>query len=83
MSDDSTIGDRLRRIRNEQDLTQEQLATRAGLSRDLIAKLEQNRRTSCRITSLMRLANALDADLTELTGNSILGNSVSTRSSKM
>lgn len=68
MSDGKTIGDRLRLLRRERGLSQEDLARRSGLSRDLIAKLEQNRRTSCRITSLMRLANALDVELTELTG---------------
>ncbi|WP_274386206.1 helix-turn-helix domain-containing protein [Streptosporangium sp. KLBMP 9127] len=58
----------LKAIRNERDLSQEALADRAGLSKDLISKLEQGRRQSCRITSLMKLANALDVDLTELTG---------------
>jgi transcriptional regulator with XRE-family HTH domain len=68
VSESSTIGDRLGRIRREHGLSQEDLAERAGLSRDLIAKLEQGRRSSCRITSLMKLANALDVELTELTG---------------
>lgn len=68
MNDGNTIGDRLRRVRREHGYTQEELASRSGLSTDLIAKLEQGRRSSARITSLMRLANALDVDLTELTG---------------
>lgn len=68
MNDASTIGIHLRRIRRERGWSQEALAERAGLSKDLIAKLEQGRRTSCRITSLMALANALDVDFADLTG---------------
>ena len=61
-----TIGDRLRRIRRDAGLTQEQLAESAGVSRDLIAMLEQNRRKSARITTLVKLANALDIEMSEL-----------------
>ncbi|GAA5041605.1 transcriptional regulator with XRE-family HTH domain [Thermocatellispora tengchongensis] len=68
MGDVSTIGAHLKAIRNERGLSQEALAERAGLSKDLISKLEQGRRHSCRITSLMKLANALDVELTALTG---------------
>jgi len=68
LDDGSTIGVNLRRIRRERGWSQEALAERSSLSKDLIAKLEQGRRTSCRITSLMNLANALDVDLTDLTG---------------
>lgn len=68
MPEVSTIGRNLKRIRGERGLSQEGLAHRALLSRDLICKLEQGRRSSCRITSLMRLANSLDVELTELTG---------------
>jgi transcriptional regulator with XRE-family HTH domain len=68
MHDGNAIGERLRRIRRERGLTQEQLAESAQLSKDLIQKLEQGRRTSARVTSLMRLANALDVDLSALVG---------------
>lgn len=61
-----TIGDRLRRIRRDAALTQEQLAASSGVSRDLIAMLEQNRRLSARVTTLARLANALDVEMSEL-----------------
>ncbi|MGW0450451.1 helix-turn-helix domain-containing protein [Streptosporangium sandarakinum] len=67
MHDGSTIGNRLKRIREDRSLTQEQLAERAGVSRDIIAKLEQGRRESARLTTLMRLANALDVELSALT----------------
>ncbi|WP_067453291.1 helix-turn-helix domain-containing protein [Actinomadura macra] len=68
MPEASTIGTALRRIRTERGLSQEGLAEKAGLSRDTVAKLEQGRRRGERTTTLMRLANALDVDLGELTG---------------
>ena len=61
-----TIGDRLRRIRRDVALTQEQLSASSGVSKDLIAMLEQNRRQSARITTLAKLANALDVEMSEL-----------------
>jgi transcriptional regulator with XRE-family HTH domain len=63
---DATIGDRLRRLRSERGLTQEQLAERAGVSVDLIKKLEQGRRESARLTSLTALATALDVPRSDL-----------------
>ncbi|HET9974198.1 MAG TPA: helix-turn-helix domain-containing protein [Streptosporangiaceae bacterium] len=65
---DSTLGSRLREVRRERGLTQEELADAAGVSSDLIGKLEQGRRTSARITSLTYIANALDIGLSELLG---------------
>ena len=51
-----TIGYQLRRLRRLRGLTQEDLADRADVSRDLVAKLEQGRRHTARITSLASLA---------------------------
>lgn len=67
--EETTIGDRLRRARREQGMTQEELAERAGLSRELIAKIEQGRRQSVRLTTLTRLAQSLDVPLSELADN--------------
>jgi transcriptional regulator with XRE-family HTH domain len=61
-----TIGYQLRRLRRLRGLTQEELADRADVSRDLVAKLEQGRRRTARIASLTSLARALDAELSEL-----------------
>ena len=69
MDYETTIGDRLRRARREQGMTQEELAERSGLSRELIAKIEQGRRQSVRLTTLTRLAQALDLPLSELADN--------------
>lgn len=68
MSESGTIGSRLRAIRRERSLTQEELAEAAGVSREIVAKLEQGRRQSARTTTLMKLSDALDVDLSELIG---------------
>lgn len=68
MDDTSTIGARLRQERRNRGLTQEELAEHAGVSRDIIAKLEQGRRSSARITTLSRMSNALGIELSDLLG---------------
>jgi transcriptional regulator with XRE-family HTH domain len=68
MSEGNTIGARLKAIRRERNLTQEMLAEAAGVSKDIIAKLEQGRRLSARTDTLIKLANALDVDLSDFTG---------------
>lgn len=64
---DATIGDRLRRIRTERGMTQESLAHTAGLSVDVVKKLEGGTRTTARLTTLTRLADALGVPLSQLT----------------
>lgn len=61
-----TIGYQLRRLRRLRGLTQEELADRANVSRDLVAKLEQGRRLTARISSLASFARALDVELSAL-----------------
>lgn len=63
-----TIGERLKRLRNDILMTQDDLAAAAGVSTDLIRKLEQGRRNTASIVSLHRIAAALDVDLGELLG---------------
>lgn len=63
-----TIGDRIRSLREFRDLTQEELASRAGVSVDTIRMLEQNRRQSARVDTLRKLARALDVQLERLVG---------------
>lgn len=64
----TSIGDRIRSLREFRDLTQEGLASRAGVSVDTIRKLEQNLRQSARISTLRALARALDVQLERLVG---------------
>lgn len=66
MGDASTIGERLRRIRRERMMTQEQLADASGISRDLISMLERATRSSARLGTITALANALDVEISEL-----------------
>lgn len=68
MPDDRTLGGRLRRIRRERKLSQEQLAERAGISIEMVRKTEQGRRYP-RLPVLMRIAQALDVPLSELADN--------------
>lgn len=64
----TSIGDRIRSLREFRDLTQEELAQRAEVSVDTIRKLEQGVRQSARLTTLRALARALDAQLEHLVG---------------
>lgn len=64
----TSIGDRIRSLREFRDITQEELATRAGVSVDTVRKLEQGQRQSARINTLRALARALDVQLERLVG---------------
>lgn len=66
MPDAGTIGINLRRVRRERGLSQEALAEKAALSKDLIQKLEQGRRATARVTTLSKLAGALDVEISQL-----------------
>jgi transcriptional regulator with XRE-family HTH domain len=66
LSEASTIGSRLKKLRGERGLSQAELAERAEVSPDLVRKLEQGVRQSARLTSLTRLAHALDVSMAEL-----------------
>ncbi|MGN2635287.1 helix-turn-helix domain-containing protein [Nocardia takedensis] len=65
--DDTSIGVRIRRFRGKA-LTQRQLADQAGVSVDLVRKLEQGGRQTASIASLQKLARALDVDISDLVG---------------
>lgn len=63
MSPSSTLGARIRELRRGCGLTQEELADKAGVSRDLVSKLEQGVRHSMRLSSATLLAGALGVDV--------------------
>jgi transcriptional regulator with XRE-family HTH domain len=64
-TDPSAIGARIRQLRLARSprLTQEQLAERAGVSVDLISKLEQGQRQTAQLGSLHKLASALGVEV--------------------
>ncbi|MER7014583.1 helix-turn-helix transcriptional regulator [Saccharopolyspora sp. NPDC000359] len=64
---DQPIGDRIRQLRGKL-YTQRELADKAGVSVDLVRKLEQGTRTSARVENLHKLARALDVTLADLIG---------------
>lgn len=63
----STIGARIRRLRGT-TMTQRELADASGVSLSLIRALEQDRRRTASITSLHKIARALDTDPATLLG---------------
>jgi transcriptional regulator with XRE-family HTH domain len=63
------LGDRIGRLRGLADLTQEGLAEKAGVSVDVIRRLEQKRKDSARLPTLHALAKGLGVELTSLLGD--------------
>ncbi len=64
----STIGERIKQLRLERDprVTQRELAERAGVSVDLVSKLEQGQKQTALLVSLHKIAAALDVDVSVL-----------------
>jgi transcriptional regulator with XRE-family HTH domain len=68
MADNGNLGDRLRRKRRENSMTQEELAHLSGVSQVMIAKVEQGHRQP-RLPVITKLSSALDVPLSELLDN--------------
>ncbi|MEJ3742975.1 helix-turn-helix transcriptional regulator [Actinomycetes bacterium KLBMP 9797] len=64
----STLGNQLSALRHRRAMSQRDLAERAGVSVDLVRKLEQGQRHATRITTLTALAGALDVTPADLLG---------------
>jgi DNA-binding Xre family transcriptional regulator len=64
----STLGAQLSALRRRRAMSQRDLAERAGVSVDLVRKLEQGQRHATRIASLTALASALDVTPADLLG---------------
>jgi transcriptional regulator with XRE-family HTH domain len=60
------LGERIAQIRRRRGMTQEELADRAGVSPDVIRKLEQGRRTGAKLATLNALARGLSVRTSEL-----------------
>jgi transcriptional regulator with XRE-family HTH domain len=61
------VGERLKTLRIRRALTQEELAERAGLSKNAINRLEVDK-AEPRMSTLRKLAQALGVDPSELVG---------------
>jgi transcriptional regulator with XRE-family HTH domain len=68
----SPIGEQVARLRMLRGLTQEGLAARSGVSVDVIRRLEQGARASARLSSLARLAEAMDVELSLLLAGPVM-----------
>ncbi|WEV26212.1 helix-turn-helix transcriptional regulator [Streptomyces sp. 71268] len=63
-----SIGQRIRRLREFRNLTQEELSARANVAVATVRKLEQGQRQSAQLSTLRALASALDTELERLVG---------------
>jgi transcriptional regulator with XRE-family HTH domain len=68
MAMDETFGDRLRRLRKAQNITQRVLAKRAGTTQGYITDLERSKANNPTMELIGRLAHALDVSIIELSG---------------
>jgi len=57
-----TVGDRIREIREEMQMNQDQLAERAGLSKGFLSDIENNKR-NIGSENLLKIANVLGASV--------------------
>ncbi len=61
----STIGRRIRQLRNDISLSQEQLALKAGIAPSFLGEIERNMKKPS-IDSIEKIATALEINLSEL-----------------
>ncbi len=73
MTSTGSIGERIRQLRKERmpTLTQRELAEKAGVSVDLISKLEQGTKQSALLVTLHKIAHALDVDVSAIVSRSV------------
>ena len=62
-------GQRLRHLRRQHGLSQEQLAAKAGISLATVTRLERTPRATCRTRTLARVAAALGEEPAALTSS--------------
>ena len=58
--------DRIKRARIRMNLTQEELSEKSGVSREIIADLEERRLETITIDTLIRLADGLEQRVSDL-----------------
>ena len=60
------LKDKFKKLREKARISQQEVATRAGLSWSLIAQIEQGKKIDVRVSTLLGLAKALGVDANEL-----------------
>lgn len=60
------MGYRLKEIREQKEMTQEQLEEKSGISRQTISAIENDRVENVKVGTLLALANALDTRIDNL-----------------
>ncbi|PIP52552.1 hypothetical protein COX09_00820 [Candidatus Beckwithbacteria bacterium CG23_combo_of_CG06-09_8_20_14_all_47_9] len=61
-----TIGDKIKQLRNKQELTQDELARKADLPYTTLTKIESNVITKPTIQTVMKIAKGLDITVDDL-----------------
>jgi len=70
----ATVGDRIREVRGDLSITQDQLAKRAGISKGFLSDVENNKR-NISSENLLRIANVLGASVDYLLRGDVLESS--------
>lgn len=70
----ATVGDRIREVRGDLNITQDQLAQRAGISKGFLSDVENNKR-NISSENLLRIANVLGASVDYLLRGDVLESS--------
>lgn len=65
----TNIGEKIKKIRNDQNLTQEELAQKAEISYITLVKIEQGKVENPTMKTLQKIAKALAVSLDELVKN--------------
>ncbi|MFA6423624.1 MAG: helix-turn-helix transcriptional regulator [Patescibacteria group bacterium] len=65
-SNADTIGDKIQKLRNKQDLTQEKLAVKAEIPYATLTKIESNVITKPSIQTVQKIARGLEISLDDL-----------------
>jgi len=65
-NNNETIGDKIKQLRNKQELTQDELARKADLPYTTLTKIESNVITKPTIQTVMKIAKGLDITVDDL-----------------
>jgi transcriptional regulator with XRE-family HTH domain len=68
MNDEETVGQRIRRCRHSRGLSLDQTAGLAGISKPYLSRIERDQRSIDSRVLLLRIATALQASVSDLTG---------------